>query len=269
MYIAVYNDKGGSCKTTFVREIALYLERNKKKALVVDLDYKHNITKSFNIEKELSVSNILEGISAVEEVLEKTEYLDIVPGSYNLKNCEINKSIREATFNIEKDYDYIFFDTANENVVSDMAIYQSDIIIVPVVPEKYSVDNLEYTLTHIEKLKEHNQKVYVIVMKYDDSETSRDMLEDIYNICSEKSVNIFRTKIRIDETVKSVQLRGKELRSYDFVSDAAEDYKSLTEEFNERMEFYKMELKKLAEEKAVEEFKEEISKDNSEENIED
>ena len=150
-----------------------------------------------------------------------------------------------------------------------MAIYQSDIIIVPVVPEKYSVDNLEYTLTHIEKLKEHNQKVYVIVMKYDDSETSRDMLEDIYNICSEKSVNIFRTKIRIDETVKSVQLRGKELRSYDFVSDAAEDYKSLTEEFNERMEFYKMELKKLAEEKAVEEFKEEISKDNSEENIED
>ena len=42
MYIAVYNDKGGSCKSTFVREISLFLERKRKKILVVDLDYKNN-----------------------------------------------------------------------------------------------------------------------------------------------------------------------------------------------------------------------------------
>lgn len=81
MYITVYNDKGGTGKSTFVREIALYMERYGKKPLIVDLDYKNSITKSFDIDKADNVEALLETRTSINTALTSTKYVDIIPGS--------------------------------------------------------------------------------------------------------------------------------------------------------------------------------------------
>lgn len=247
MYIAVYNDKGGSCKSTFVREISLFLERKRKKILVVDLDYKNSITQSFDIKNKNTISPLLEDIVKLDEVLVKTEYIDLIPGDYNINNIEIKKSIREHIKEVEENYDYIFYDTSCENMASTMAIYQSEIIVVPVIPERYDVQNLKHTIKHIKKSIEDNQSICILIMRYDDSETSAVEIEEINKIAKEEDLFVFKNMIRDDDTVKEIQLKGKELRSYNFVSDASEDYKSLTEEFIVKVDEVKENLKEIAE----------------------
>lgn len=262
MYVAVYNDKGGSCKSTFVRELSLFLERKRKKILAVDLDYKNSITQSFNIKSKNTIVDLLENIVNLKEVLENTEYIDIIPGDYKIKNVEIKKSIREHIKEIEKDYDYIFYDTSCESITSDMAIYQSDMIIIPVIPQIYDVRNLKYTIDHIKRTIEDNQAIFVLVMRKDDSEASDIEISEINKIVEEENINIFNTMIRDDNTVKEIQLKEKELRSYNFVSDASEDYMSFTEEFIEISAKVQENL-----EKNKEEIEENLAKEDSEEEI--
>lgn len=243
MYITVYNDKGGTGKSTFVREIALYMERYGKKPLIVDLDYKNSITKSFDIDKADNVEALLETRTSINTALTSTKYVDIIPGSYGIKKCEIKNTIRENIKFIEDDYDFILIDTSGENIISDMAIYQSDIIVVPVVADTYNIFNLSHTIEHIKKTIESGQKIYTLITKVDDEESTLGVIEEIGAICSRNNVEVFETMIREDETVKMVQAKGKELRSYDFVSDAAEDYKLLTEEFVSKTELFMKEIK--------------------------
>lgn len=247
MYIAVYNDKGGCAKSTFVREMSLFLERKRRKPLIIDLDYKHSITKSFEIDNKNNITHVLEGIKSIEDVIVETDYIDIVPGDYSLRNCDINVNLRDKLASLEGDYDYFFFDTALEDRISDMAIYTSDAVIVPIIPQKYDVDNLKYTLDHINKVSENNQKIFILIMRCDKSEDGLYEIERIKKIAKDNEICLFVNSIRNDETVKSVQEKGKELRSYDFVSEAAEDYKSLTDEFISKFDDYKRELIKRIE----------------------
>ena len=242
MYIAVYNDKGGTCKSTFVREMALYMERYGRKPLIVDLDYKSTITKSFDINKADNIEALLEGRTSINTALTKTKYVDIILGSSGLKKCEIKNTVRENIKFIEDDYDFILMDTSGENTVSDMAIYQSDIVIIPVIADTYNVFNLDYTIEHVKKVIESGQKIYVLIMKTDEDESTLGYIDEIVGICNRYNIEVFNNRIRDDETVKMVQAKGKELRSYDFVSDAAEDYKELTEELVKKLETYTKEI---------------------------
>lgn len=245
MYVTVYNDKGGSCKSTFVREMALFLEREKKQPLIVDLDYKNSITHSFGIKARKNIYHLMDKMARTDDVLVRTEFVDVIPGGYEVINAEINKGLRACFEEIESYYDYIFVDTAGQNKVSEMALYESDIIIVPVIPQRYDVFNFEHTMNYINDIKTPTQRIFVLIMRSDESETSQTEIAIIEDIVKEKKATLLKRAIRNDETVKEIQIKERELRSYNFVSDAAEDYKELSLELIRRLDAHKEDMKKL------------------------
>lgn len=245
MYVTIYNDKGGNCKSTFVREIALFFERAGKQPLVVDLDYKNSITKSFNIKTKKNIYNLIDEMTSTDSVLARTEFIDVIPGSYRVLDATINKSLKGSLDEIKEYYDYILIDTSGQNKISDMALYESDVIIVPVIPQRYDAQNLDYTLSYINEKKTPTQRIFVLIMRVDSSETSRVEVAEIEEIVKNNKATLLKTQIRDDETVKEIQLKNRELRSYNFVSDAAEDYKNLTEELIRRLDTYKEDIVKL------------------------
>lgn len=183
--ISFLNMKGGVCKTTLCKEIALYLsEMKRKRILVIDIDPQSNCTQSFferyevlgNKEDELITSrNDLPSIENIfspsrgnleETKLEKTIYklsdtLHLVPGELRAVFMEretANGVSEQRLYNFIDDndlkdkYDYIFIDCPpTYSFYTTAAFLASDLYLVPVVPDAYSllgVNLLEEVVSH-------------------------------------------------------------------------------------------------------------------------
>lgn len=183
--IAFLNMKGGVCKTTLCKEIALCLSNiNKKKILIIDMDPQSNCTQSFferyNVlgheeDKIITDSGHLPSIENIfsqnsgrlEQVtLEKTIYklennLHIIPGELHaiFMERETGSGASEQKLNnfiennnLKEKYDYIFIDCPPIYSFYTIAtLFACDLCLVPVVPDAYSllgVDLLEEVVKH-------------------------------------------------------------------------------------------------------------------------
>lgn len=183
--ISFLNMKGGVCKTTLCKEIALCLaEEKQKKILVIDMDPQSNCTQSFferyNIldftEGELltkksalpSIENIftqspgrLEETTLEKTILKLDNNLHIIPGELHtiFMERETGSGAAEQKLNnfvenndLKSKYDYIFIDCPpTYSFYTIAAFFTSDLYIVPVVPDAYSllgVNLLEDVVKH-------------------------------------------------------------------------------------------------------------------------
>lgn len=171
--ISFLNMKGGVCKTTLCKEIALYLtEKFDKSVLVIDIDPQSNCTQSFferfnildiendemltddkdiqSIEKIFSPTRgKLEAPALNEIILELTEKLHIIPGELHTIFMERDTATGAAeqklvnfidTYNIKDTYDYIFIDCPpTYSFYTTAALLASDFYLVPLVPDAYSL----------------------------------------------------------------------------------------------------------------------------------
>lgn len=174
--IAFLNMKGGVCKTTLCKEMALFLSiKNNRKILVIDIDPQSNCTQSFferyNIleiedgelitekSKLPSIENIFSNQSRLKEikpedviqVLEET--LHLIPGDLNTVFMERETGTGASEqklfnfideFKLKEKYDYIFIDcppTYSFYTVS--ALLSSNYYLVPLKPDAYSFLGLD------------------------------------------------------------------------------------------------------------------------------
>ena len=119
--IALANRKGGVGKTTTALALAAGLIKKKKKVLMIDTDPQRNTTRVYQAETE-GVATLYDIIFAnykAEDVIQKTPYGDIIASDENLINADTQikpgpgmyKYIKNAVKSIEKNYDFIIFDT--------------------------------------------------------------------------------------------------------------------------------------------------------------
>lgn len=169
--IAFLNMKGGVCKTSLCKEIALYLsDVFQNKVLVIDVDPQSNCTQSFlerynvleknkiiqgelklpSIQKVFSPSTAKLDRSELKEViLELTDNLHIVPGELRTIFMERETSTgaseqRLLNFiednDLKKDYDYILIDCPpTYSFYTIAALLASDLYLIPVTPDAYSL----------------------------------------------------------------------------------------------------------------------------------
>ena len=223
MYIGVYSRKGGVGKSTITKELALYLERFNKKCLIVDLDINNTITNSFKLVNNKNISDI-ESIP-VEKCITKTKYIDILAGD-QLSDTE---SLREKLIQVENLYEYIIVDTS---VNSFEVLKDLDLIIIPTTCQYYSYLSLEYTIDYLRDLST-NAIIKAIFNRVEEEDTKIETMDKINLLLKRKEVETFNTEIREDETIYQVQFKNRELRTFDALSDEAEDIKNLAEEIIE------------------------------------
>ncbi len=175
--IAFLNMKGGVCKTTLCKEIALYLSNKKgKKVLVIDIDPQSNCTQS--LFERYAVVQVEEGdlttlpseLPSIERIFSKPKgglkpygltdiiyelekNLHLVPGDLNTVFMERETgtgSAEQKLYNfieeheLKNRYDYIFIDCPpTYSFYTISALISSNFYFVPLKPDIYSLLGLD------------------------------------------------------------------------------------------------------------------------------
>lgn len=232
MILTFYSDKGGCGRSLLTRELGLFLQRQKKDTLLVDMDYKCSVSNSFGVEcKERTILTLLEKKSA-PEVIQSTQWIDLIAGSRAIRNFSDEINLQELLQSVENIYPYILVDTA-ALPNPEQLLSSSHVVIIPLWIDAFSKEALKDTLEEILQ-RIPPERVFALYMGVDESETSMELVEELEKILEQHHVASFDTAIRYDETVREILYKGREMRSYVPVSDAAEDLEQLAMEIIEK-----------------------------------
>jgi len=159
--------KGGVGKTSLSYALGLRASHYGAKVLLVDLDQQGNLTRSFKIEARdcpVWLNIFRDGVSIEKAVIKLTDTLDLVPS--NLNNSRLDLELSQATPNlkdmirdvlspIRNNYDLVIFDCPPAiNKINLSATCASDTVIIPVNPDPYAMDGLDFTLAELRRIRQ-------------------------------------------------------------------------------------------------------------------
>jgi chromosome partitioning protein len=170
--ISVVNIKGGVGKTTIAHNLSHALTLvDKRKTLLVDLDFQENLTeRSCNDipDKGYTIIDLLNDrdIYPIDcKYKTKIPNVDIIPGDMDLSPLrkQLDPGIRpnivfrlaEKLDTVRDSYDFILIDTHPDlDVLTTMALMASDYYMIPLKPEGGSIEGLEWTDEYLRDIKE-------------------------------------------------------------------------------------------------------------------
>jgi len=158
--------KGGTGKTSLSYSLAVRAYQYGARVLCIDFDQQGNLTRSFNIQardKYVWLNIFRDRIPAEKAVVHIAETLHLIPS--NLNNSRLDVELSSAASNlrdlisdrlaaIRDQYDLVIMDCPPAiNKINTAITCASDCVLVPVNPDPYAVDGLEFTLSEIERVK--------------------------------------------------------------------------------------------------------------------
>lgn len=250
--IAVSNNKGGSGKTTVTGNLAYTLMQNDKKVLLIDADMQINLTRSYDLKKNIdrSLYDALINERPLEEYIMNTKYenIDFIISDHMLSSIDMElftKKMRETLFQrilrstIEsEEYDYILIDTSpflgllNYNI-----LVASDYVLVPVELSAFGIEGLEPLTNFFEEARLINKDLQflgIVETKVDQRESTTDITREILrDLFSDK---ILKSYIPIDINIKKSQFAAEPLGVFIPYSRAAGAYRELAKEVMQLVE---------------------------------
>lgn len=181
--ISVYNQKGGTGKTTLSILLSVYLSESGKKVLVLDLDSQESLTHYFtqNEKEEKTIFPVLAGMIPVKDAIQKaSENLHFIQG--DLRILKIQSSV---PFNgIQKlfgklPYDYLILDHSpsyHNLIVSGLIASQT--LIIPSLLSNFDMKSVSFT---IEEAKEQNPKAKLFTVFNRQNKFSKEMEKSLKN----------------------------------------------------------------------------------------
>ena len=241
--IAMLQNKGGTGKTTSVVNVGAYLSQKGYKVLLIDLDPQASLTKCFgfddmenNIYNAFSDDKLLTPLP----ITNIKKNLDIVASHLDLSEIEMmimgriarEQILQSLVSKVEADYDYIIFDCSPFlGLITINALVACESVLIPLQAEFLAMHGLSKLLEIIEKVKPLNNDIDIegiFITRFDKRKIlNRNVLETIQEHFPDK---IFETKIRENIAVAEAPFKGVDIFEYDKNSNAAKDYKNLTEE---------------------------------------
>lgn len=156
--ISVTSSIASEGKSTNCLNLAITFAETGARVLVVDCDLRRpNISRLLEKKSFPGLSNLLVGLNSLDEVINKTDFknLDVIfsgnipPNPAELLGSDNMKKLIEE---LEKKYDYIFFDTAPVNIVTDSAVlakWMTGVIMV-VLYNSTDKDTIEEAIKQLE-----------------------------------------------------------------------------------------------------------------------
>ena len=249
--IAVVNQKGGVGKTTTAINVAVYIERNKKNVLLVDLDPQGNATSGLGIDKyesDKSIYDVLVNDTSPDIVRHTTieKNLHIITSNHNLSGAEVDLvsiarreyRLSTALSAIESEYDICIIDCPPSlGLLSINGLVAADYVLIPVQTEYYAMEGigqLVQTIQRIQQTLNPTLSILGVVMTMYDTRTSlssqvRAEIERVFGdlVCK----TVIPRNVRLAEAPS----HGKSIATYDKWSKGARSYKSLAKEVMQRV----------------------------------
>jgi chromosome partitioning protein len=242
MKIAITNNKGGCAKTISTLNIAGSLLNKGYKVLVVDLDSQANLTTSLtNTPIKYSVGEFLLSYVSFKEVVVTTESgIDLIPSSALLNKHEkeiasvpMYQFLLKKALKSVKHYDYILFDCPPSlSVITVNALMASDYYIVPIQPNKFSIDGVKTIISLAEKISEHNDLRFIgaFLTRFNNN-TNKILHKEVYKALQQTlGDKLMRVSIRENIALDEAILSRMTIQQYDSTSNGATDYNMLTDE---------------------------------------
>jgi len=225
--ISIQIVKGGVGKTGLSFCLGVRASHYGAKVLLVDLDQQGNLTSSFSIDsrdKPVWLNLIRKEVTVEEAVIKLSDNLSIIPSSLN--NSRLDTELTQSLSNLKdliKDilepirdqFDLVIFDCPPAiNKIVAAATCASDRVIIPINPDPYALDGLEFTLAELKSIKS-NFKIdfdhQIIWNNYD----ARQRLGSFYMhelTKDEDRINhIFPVVIRTDTNLKNSVFAAKSI----------------------------------------------------------
>lgn len=243
--VSVQMLKGGVAKTTTTLNIGLGAAQYGARVLFVDMDQQANLTFALGMDMDEAQEktvwlDIVEKKATIKDAIIKLgDNMDLIPS--NLNNSVLDRVLLNSNRNwaqavkgplepIRKNYDLILIDTAPALSVTNTAVtVASDLVILPVNPDRFSYMGLE---KHLEELREIKKDFdldlteKILFTRFDGREkVSHELLQKCMDSFEDL---LMKSYIRTSTEVKNTIGTGKTI--YQTKSNAREDYDLVTRE---------------------------------------
>ncbi len=238
--------KGGTGKTSLATNLAIRASLYGLNVLCLDLDQQGNMTQSLQVEcrnHPVLIDIVNEKASINDSVINIADGLDIIPSRIEnavldnvlmLGKKNLNKVYYDIIYPIRKEYDLIVIDcppSIGQSVSAATLI--SDVVVMPVSPEQFSLTGLNISLNEIDTLcKSYDKSILtkIILNKFDKrTALSDEVLETLINDSTLKNY-MFKNFIGIHQEIPNAIYSGKTLFQNTIKNDAKEDIDLFTTE---------------------------------------
>jgi chromosome partitioning protein len=248
MKIVILNQKGGVGKSTITVNLGYGLARRGKKTLLIDIDPQAHTSVIFSpsIPKECTANDLfLNKALDIKSIIRKArigegdvENLFIIPSNIHLAitseqiavKTHREKLLHNNLKKVEKDFDFVLIDCPPAlGVLTINAIYTADLIIIPTIYGKYSLDGIADLFHSIEEVKETKNYQYRILRNGFDvrNKLSNEFIDGQLEPFKD---NLIKTIIRKNEPINQAQMNDEPVFIFDPKSKGSEDFDALTEE---------------------------------------
>jgi chromosome partitioning protein len=250
---SIVNQKGGVGKTTTTINLATAFAAIKKRVLLVDCDPQGNSSTGLGIlqsQRKKTLYEVLIGARKIHEVVMPTfiPNLSIITSTVDLSACEIEIInfekrefiLRKALKELINDYDCILIDCPPSlGLLTINALTASDLILIPMQCEFFSLEGLSHLLTSLELVKEnlnyHLQISGIILTMHDRRNKVTEQVEsDVRSFLKDK---VFKYTIPRNIKLSEAPSHGKPGIIYDVKSSGSIAYVNLANEILAREEF--------------------------------
>ena len=238
--ISIINQKGGVGKSTISQAIGQGLrEIYSKKVLMIDLDAQCNLSFAFGavIDKK-NILNVLRNDCNFMEAIQHLDTGDIVAGSpfITVLNLKCPDLLKKKIMEIKTNYDFIIIDTPPAlSQITYNALTASDSIIIPALPDIFSLQGINQLYSTIYSVKENDNKLLkvkgILLTKFNNRTTlNQNVAEQLIETAERYGTKLFKTKIREAVAVREAQISTKSIFKYAPKSKITQDFKQLLEE---------------------------------------
>lgn len=238
--------KGGVGKTSLSFALSTRASHYGANVLVIDFDQQSNLTRSFNIEareKHVWLNIIRDNVNIKDAVVTVSENLHVIPSNLNNSRLDVEliqsssnfkDLVRDKISSIRNDYDLVIMDCPPAiNKVNATVTCASDLIIIPINPDPYAMDGLEFTLAELSKIQKDFKLSFqykIVWNRYD----ARERLGAVYMHelvkTEERASKVIPVVIRSDASVKNAVFDAKSIFELPKKSAIREDIDQFTKE---------------------------------------
>jgi chromosome partitioning protein len=239
-YLAVFNHKGGTGKTTTAVSVAAGLAARGKRVLLVDTDAQGNVSVSLGASSERSLYHVLVmGLRVSDATKTVRPNLDLLPSNETLAAAELYLAGRQNRDRVLCDrlsqaaasYDYVVLDCSPSlSLMNQNALVFADSVLVPVACDYLSLVGVRQvikTVKNVNALLHHPVQIWGVLPTFFDARAkiAREAVSTLKSHFGDRCLAPIRAAIK----VKEAPAQGQTIFEYAAGTPAAEDYAAIVD----------------------------------------
>lgn len=240
-YLAVFNHKGGTGKTTTAVTIAAGLASRGKRVLIVDTDAQGNVSVSLGSNAERSLYHVLVmGLRVSDATQTVRPNLDLLPSNETLAAAELylagrqnrDRVLCERLSQAAAAYDFVVLDCSPSlSLMNQNALVFADSVLVPVACDYLSLVGVRQvikTVKNVNALLHHPVQIWGVLPTFYDARAkiAREAITTLKSHFGDRCLPPIRSAIK----VKEAPAQGQTIFEYASGTPAADDYGVIVDE---------------------------------------